>query len=222
MPASRILIVEDTDAIRLSVATALAAAGYQVLALADGADLEEQLVSHRPDVVILDVMLPGRDGLELLDVVRARSDAGALLLTARSATGDRVAGLSRGADDYLVKPFALEELLARVRALLRRIGVAGASAAIGDLVIADDGHRIERAGATVELTDTERRLLVYLAERSGRVVTKTQLLTAVWGYEGFDPNVVEVHVSALRRKLEALGPRMIQTVRGHGYRLESG
>ncbi len=218
MPASRVVIVEDADPIRLSVAAALSAQGYQAIARSDGDDLEAA-IAEPTDLVILDVMLPGRSGLQLLDVVRARSTAGVLLLTARDSTGDRVDGLARGADDYLVKPFAMAELLARVNAILRRVGSVGPTIAIGDLEIADQGAQVKRAGTAVELTDTERRLLVYLAVRRDRTVTKTQLLTGVWGYDGFDPNVVEVHMSALRRKLELLGPRLIHTVRGRGYRL---
>ncbi|MDQ2846503.1 MAG: response regulator transcription factor [Actinomycetota bacterium] len=219
MPASRVVIVEDADPIRLSVRAALSAHGYDTIARRDGEDLESLLAEHPPELVILDVMLPGRDGLELLELVRARSTAGVLLLTARDTTADRVDGLARGADDYLVKPFAMAELLARVQAILRRVGVSGPSIAVGDLEIADGGAQVRRAGVSLELTDTERRLLVYLAGQRGRTVTKTQLLTGVWGYDGFDPNVVEVHVSALRRKLEANGPRLIHTVRGRGYRL---
>jgi DNA-binding response OmpR family regulator len=218
VPASRVVIVEDADPIRLSVAAALSAQGYQAIARSDGDDLEAA-IAEPTDLVILDVMLPGRSGLQLLDVVRARSTAGVLLLTARDSTGDRVDGLARGADDYLVKPFAMAELLARVNAILRRVGSVGPTIAIGDLEIADQGAQVKRAGTAVELTDTERRLLVYLAVRRDRTVTKTQLLTGVWGYDGFDPNVVEVHMSALRRKLELLGPRLIHTVRGRGYRL---
>ncbi|MDQ6657457.1 MAG: response regulator transcription factor [Actinomycetota bacterium] len=219
MPASRVVIVEDADPIRLSVQAALTAHGYDTVASSDGEGLESLLAEHPPELVILDVMLPGRDGLELLALVRARSTAGVLLLTARDATADRVDGLARGADDYLVKPFAMAELLARVQAILRRVGISGPSIAVGDLEIADGGAQVRRAGVPLELTDTERRLLVYLAGQRGRTVTKTQLLTGVWGYDGFDPNVVEVHVSALRRKIEVYGPRLIHTVRGRGYRL---
>lgn len=219
MPASLVFIVEDAPAIRVSVAAALSGSGYRAVARPDGADLEQVLAEQQPDLVILDVMLPGRSGLELLEVVRARSTTPVLLLTARDAVADRVDGLARGADDYLVKPFALAELLARVQAILRRSGISGPVIAIGDLEIEDDGAQVRRAGVPVDLTDTERRLLQYLAGQHGRTVTKTQLLTAVWGYDGFDQNVVEVHVSALRRKLEAHGPRMIYTVRGRGYRL---
>jgi len=219
VPGSRVVIVEDADPIRVSVAAALTAHGFDTIGLTDGDQLEKVLSERSPELVILDVMLPGRDGMELLDVVRAGSTAGVLLLTARDTTADRVAGLARGADDYLVKPFAMAELLARANAILRRVGVAGPVIAVGDLEIADDGAQVSRAGQLLDLTDTERRLLIYLAGRVGRTVTKTQLLTGVWGYGGFDPNLVEVHVSALRRKIELSGPRLIHTVRGRGYRL---
>jgi DNA-binding response OmpR family regulator len=219
MAGSRILVVEDAEAIRVPVLAALRGAGYTVRGLASGADLEEELTSFGPDLVLLDVMLPGRDGFALLAVVRRSSRAGVLMLTARDTTGDRVRGLSGGADDYLVKPFAMAELLARVQAVLRRVVAGGPEIAVGDLTIADDGAQVRRAGRPVELTETERRVLVYLATHRGSVVSKLQLLTGVWGYEGFGENVVEVHVSSLRRKLEASGPRLVHTVRGRGYRL---
>ncbi|MBA8793473.1 DNA-binding response OmpR family regulator [Friedmanniella endophytica] len=219
MAGSRILVIEDSDAIRVPVLTALHAQGFQVEGDADGSRLEERLNAFGPELVVLDVMLPGRDGFTLLDVVRAQSDAGVLMLTARDATADRVRGLSSGADDYLVKPFQMAELVARVRAVLRRTGAAGVSTAVGDLVIGDDAAVVRRGDAEIDLTATERRILAYLATRPGRVVSKTQILTHVWGYDGFDPNVVEVHVSSLRRKLEQHGPRLVHTVRSRGYRL---
>jgi DNA-binding response OmpR family regulator len=218
--AARILMVEDSDAIRLPVATALTAHGFAVEATPDGADLERRLGAFRPDLVILDVMLPGRDGFTLLPVVRRASTAAVLMLTARDALADRLHGLTAGADDYLVKPFAMAELVARVGAVLRRTRPGGVTVAVGDLVINDDATSVERDGEPLDLTDTERRLLGYLATHRERVVSKTQILTAIWGYDGFDENVVEVHVSALRRKLEAGGrARLVHTVRGRGYRL---
>lgn len=221
MSAGLVVIIEDAPAIRLPVAAALSGRGLRVLDRPDGSDLETVLAEHAPDLVILDLMLPGRGGLELLDVVRARSTAGVLLLTARGSVADRVDGLARGADDYLVKPFAMDELIARVLAVLRRSGSAGPVVTVGDLEITAEGDRVHRRGTPVELTDTERRLLLYLARHHGRTVTKTQLLTGVWGYDGFDPNVVEVHISSLRRKLGAPGDELIRTVRGKGYRLEA-
>jgi DNA-binding response OmpR family regulator len=218
--AARILMIEDSDAIRLPVVTALTAHGFAVEAAADGADLERRLGAFGPDLVVLDVMLPGRDGFMLLEVVRRTSTAAVLILTARDTLADRLQGLTAGADDYLVKPFAMAELLARVHAVLRRTRPGGATVAVGDLVLSDGASRVERDGEPLELTDTERRLLGYLAAHRERVVSKTQILTAVWGYDGFDENVVEVHVSSLRRKLEAGGrPRLVHTVRGRGYQL---
>ena len=221
MAASRILVIEDSDAIRLPVLTALRGQGFSAEGHPDGHELEARLTSFAPDLVILDVMLPGRDGFELLRIVRELSSAGVLMLTARDAMGDRVRGLTAGADDYLIKPFQMAELVARIQAILRRTGHAGVRTAVGDLTIADDAASVRRADVEVELTATERRILAYLAARPGRVVSKTQILTNVWGYEGFDDNVVEVHVSSLRRKLERHGPRLIHTVRGRGYRLAS-
>ncbi len=218
--AARILIIEDSDAIRMPVVTALTAHGFAVDSAPDGADLESRLPVFAPDLVILDVMLPGRDGFALLALVRRSSQAAVLMLTARDTLADRLQGLTSGADDYLVKPFAMAELVARVHAVLRRSRPGGSSIAVGDLVINDDASQVRRDGAALDLTDTERRLLGYLATHRDRVVSKTQILTAVWGYDGFDENVIEVHVSSLRRKLEAGGrSRLVHTVRGRGYRL---
>jgi len=218
--ASRILVVEDNEAIRLAVGTALGALGFGVETAADGHDLEARVAGFGPDLVILDVMLPGRDGFALLEQLRVTSTTAVLMLTARDTTADRVRGLVAGADDYVVKPFAMAELVARVRAVLRRTRPGGGSISIGDLELNNDVTEVTRAGRVVDLTATERRLLGYLASHRDRVVSKIQILTAVWGYEGFDENVVEVHVSALRRKLEAPGrPRLLHTVRGRGYTL---
>jgi DNA-binding response OmpR family regulator len=218
--AARILMVEDSDAIRLPVVTALTAHGFVVDAAPDGSDLEHRLPAFAPDLVILDVMLPGRDGFTLLGVVRKVSTAAVLMLTARDTLADRLHGLTSGSDDYLVKPFAMAELVARVHAVLRRTRPGGSTISVGDLVINDDATSVQRDGESLDLTDTERRLLGYLAAHRERVVSKTQILTAVWGYDGFDENVVEVHVSSLRRKLEAGGrSRLVHTVRGRGYLL---
>jgi DNA-binding response OmpR family regulator len=220
MPASRIMIVEDGETIRLAVATALRSHGYDVSALRDGSGMETELAARHPDLVLLDVMLPGRDGFALLDLVRAASTAAVIMLTARDATVDRVHGLSAGADDYLVKPFAMAELIARVDAVLRRTRPGGAVLRVGDLELTPDANRVWRAETEIELTETERRVLSYLMAHREQVVSKTQILTAVWGYDGFDDNVVEVYVSSLRRKLEAGGrERLLHTVRGRGYRL---
>jgi DNA-binding response OmpR family regulator len=218
--AARILVVEDSNAIRVPVVTALSAQGFELASAADGSDLENLLPSIAPDLVILDVMLPGRDGFELLQVVRRTSTAAVLMLTARDSLTDRLHGLTSGADDYLIKPFAMAELVARIHAVLRRSRLGGSSISIDDLVINDDATLVRRSGESLDLTDTERRLLSYPSAHRDRVVSKTQILTAVWGHDGFDENLVEVHVSSLRRKLEAGGrPRLVHTVRGRGYLL---
>ncbi|GAA1853282.1 response regulator transcription factor [Microlunatus capsulatus] len=219
MHAARILVVEDSETVRLAVQTVLRAQGFTVESRPDGSDLEQSLVRYGPDLVVLDIMLPGRDGFALLPVLRQQSRAAVLVLTARDAVDDRVEALTGGADDYLVKPFAMTELVARVQAVLRR-SRPGVVAAIGDLTLDPEGSTVQRAGRLVDLTDTERRLLSYLASHQDRVVSKLQILTAVWGYDGFDPNLVEVHISSLRRKLEAAGePRLVHTVRNRGYQL---
>ncbi|MFG1647455.1 response regulator transcription factor [Amycolatopsis sp. NPDC049252] len=217
MNAPRILVVEDAEAIRVAVETALAGAGFSVRALPDGAALEAELSRARPDLVVLDVMLPGRDGFELLRVIRRLSAAGVVMLTARDGVEDRLRGLGDGADDYVVKPFVLAELVARVTAVLRRTGRTQPAVEIGDLVVDVEGGRVRYGAADVELTSTEWKLLVYFARHRDRVVGKTQILTAVWGYGDYAANLVEVNVSTLRRKLEAHGPRVLHTVRGQGY-----
>ncbi|MQY19903.1 Transcriptional regulatory protein PrrA [Nocardia sp. RB20] len=218
----RILIIEDAEAIRAAVASGLRAAGHEVLARPDGEELERDLAQFRPDVVILDVMLPGRDGFALLDAVRAHCAAGVVMLTARDGVRDRVRGLRSGSDDYVVKPFDLAELVARVEALLRRMGKLQNKITIADLVVDVESGIVLRGNETVTLTATEFKLLTYLAAHRDQVVTKTQILTAVWGYEAYDPNLVEVYVSAVRRKLEEYGPRLLHTVRGMGYALRAG
>ncbi|WP_433268757.1 response regulator transcription factor [Actinosynnema sp. CS-041913] len=219
--AARVLVIEDAEAIGAAVSSALRDAGYQVQLRPDGRDLEGELTRFRPDLVVLDVMLPGRDGFMLLEVIRRASGAGVVMLTARDDVSDRLRGLDGGADDYVVKPFVLAELVARVSAVLRRLGRTPSTVQIGDLVVDADSAVVLRGDAPVELTATELRLLRYLAAQRGRVVGKTQILTAVWGYEDYDPNLVEVHVSALRRKLEEHGPRLLHTVRGLGYVLRA-
>jgi DNA-binding response OmpR family regulator len=213
----RILVIEDAEAIRVPVEAALATAGFSVRACADGAGLEAELARARPDLVVLDVMLPGRDGFELLRVVRRHSAAGVVMLTARDGVEDRLRGLGEGADDYVVKPFVLAELVARVTAVLRRTGRTRPTIEIGELVVDVEGGRVRYGAADVELTSTEWKLLLHLAEHRDRVVSKTQVLTAVWGYGDYAANLVEVNVSTLRRKLEAYGPRVLHTVRGQGY-----
>ena len=220
MLGARILIIEDSDAIRMPVVTALTAHGFAVRLGAGRGRSGIPAAGFAPDLVILDVMLPGRDGFALLAVVRRTSQAAVLMLTARDTL--RLTDWRRpdsGADDYLVKPFAMAELVARVTPCCAAAG-RGQLDRGRDLVINDDATLVRRDGAALDLTDTERRLLGYLAAHRDRVVSKTQILTAIWGYDGFDENVIEVHVSSLRRKLEAGGrSRLVHTVRGRGYRL---
>jgi two-component system, OmpR family, response regulator len=212
---ARVLVVEDSEAIRVSVVDALVDAGYVAGGRLDGAGLEDVLDGFRPDLVILDVMLPGRDGFELVAVVRERTDAGIVMLTARDALADRLRGLDGGADDYVVKPFLLAELVSRVRAVLRRRGREVAAIQLGDLLLDDDANAVSRGGKLLDLTATELRLLRYLVAQRNRTVSKPQILAAVWGYDAYDSNLVEVYISSLRRKLG--DPKLLHTVRGLGY-----
>ncbi|MGW4945823.1 response regulator transcription factor [Actinoplanes sp. NPDC004185] len=215
---ARVLVVEDEDAIRAPLAAALRGAGHEVREVADGAGFEEVVDAYRPDLALLDVQLPGgRDGFALAAALRGRSDCAVLMVTARDAVDDRLRGFAAGADDYVVKPFATVEVLARVGAILRRLGRVPSTVQVGDLVVDEDARLAVRSGQALELTATEFKLLAYLAGHRGRILSKTQLLTQVWGYDEYDPNLVEVHVSALRRKLEQHGPRLIHTARGLGY-----
>ena len=174
----------------------------------------------RPDVAILDVMLPGTSGLALARHLRDQSQTAVLFLTARDAVPDRLAGFEAGADDYIVKPFVMAELLARTRAVLRRSGKQKSGRLqVADLLVDEDAGEVMRAGKAVPVTATELRLLGYLARNRGRVLSKTQILTQVWGYDAYDPNLVEAYVSGLRRKMEVHGGRLIHTVRGVGYRM---
>lgn len=215
--ATRVLVIEDAEVIRAAVESALLAAGHEVLARADGRQMERDLNEFRPDVVILDVMLPGRDGFSLLQAARSLSRSGVVMLTARDGIDDRLRGLTSGADDYVVKPFVLAELVARVNALLRRLGRVDTTLTVGDLVIEPDGGTVRRGQAVIQLTATEFKFLCYLAENRGKVLAKSQILSAVWGFDAYDPNLVEVFTSTLRRKLEQHGPRLLHTVRGLGY-----
>ena len=217
--APRILVVEDDASVRDALEAALSAEGYEVTALSDGSGFAGMLESFRPDLVVLDVRLGSEpDGLALARRLRASSDVPLVFVTAADQLTDRLAGFDSGADDYLTKPFAVAELRARVTALLRRAGrLTSDTWQVADLVV-DEGARLVRRGdVDVELTRTEFDLLAELGRRRGRAVSKEHLLAAVWQFDSYDPNLVEVHVSALRRKLEANGERLIHTVRGVGY-----
>ena len=218
---ARVLVVEDDDAINRSLVGSLADAGYEVRGLPDGRGLETELDRFRPDLVVLDWMLPGRDGPALSRVVRSRTAASVIMVTARDEVDDRLRGFDAGADDYVVKPFATSELLARTRAVLRRAGVTVGTVQVDDLLVDAGAARVTRGDVEIELTATELRLLVFLAENRDRVMSTLQILTQVWGYDDYADNLVQVHISALRRKIEAHGPRLIHTARGLGYVLRA-
>lgn len=214
----RVVLIEDEDAVREGVERALRTEGLAVSSFSDLVDVDA-ILETAPELVLLDVMLPHGDGFELASRLRARRDLPVIFLTARDGVEDKLAGFRVGADDYLVKPFALEELLARVRAVLRRSGRFVAPLEAGGVLVDEGSGLATRDGQELGLTPTELRLLAFFVRHRGMVLSKHQLLTQVWGYDAFDPNVVEVHVSALRRKLELYGPRILQTIRGLGYRL---
>jgi len=223
MAPVKVLVVEDDPAVRSSLERSLAFEGYAVVTAADGEAGLAAVADHRPDAVVLDLGLPRVDGLEVCRRLRARGDdVPILVLTARGALGDRVAGLDAGADDYLPKPFALEELLARLRALVRRAKATDEARqvlVVGDLRLDLRSREVTRAGGPIALTRTEYELLAVLAAHPRQVLTRAQLLDEVWGFD-FDPtsNTLEVYIGYLRRKTEDGGlPRMIHTVRGVGY-----
>jgi len=212
------LFVEDDEAVRNALAIELRAAGYLVQAEVDGSSLEEIAESFRPDIAILDVLLPGRSGFDLARELRNKSDLPILFLTARDSVSSRLAGFSAGGDDYVIKPVVIEELLARLRALLRRSGRLEADVLeVGDLILDEPARVVKRGALTLELTPIEFQLLGFLMRNRGVVLSRLQIMSQVWGYEEHDPNLVPVHMGNLRRKLEVAGPRLIHTVRGHGY-----
>jgi len=220
--SSRVLFVEDDEAVREAVAFELRSAGFLVQAEADGNSLSSVVEGFRPDIAILDVMLPGRNGYELARELRSSSDLPILFLTAKDAVSSRLAGFSVGADDYVIKPVVMEEFLARVRALLRRSGrLSNDVLEVGDLILDEPACVVRRGEAQIDLTAKEFVLLGFLMRNRGVVLSKLQITSQVWGYEEHDPNLVPVHIGNLRRKLEATGPRMIHTVRGHGYVLRA-
>ncbi|HEX3622018.1 MAG TPA: response regulator transcription factor [Acidimicrobiales bacterium] len=215
----RVLVLEDDVSMRDALAMVLTAADFEVRTLTDARDLADTVDVFRPDLAILDVSLPrGPDGFEVARTLRAALGIPVVFVTAADSLEDRLHGFEAGADDYLVKPFAMAELLARSRVALRRAGrLASPTYEVRDLVV-DEANRVAiRAGTHLPLTKTEFDLLCVMARRPGTVFSKVRLLSLVWGFEEFAPNLVEVHVSALRRKLESAGPRMIHTERGAGY-----
>ena len=214
-------MVEDDSAIREALVVAMADEGYEVRPAEDGVSALRGAEEFRPDLAIVDIRLPGGpDGLAVARRIREAADLPVLFLTAADGLEDRLAGFAAGADDYIVKPFSMSELLMRVRAVLRRSGRLRSQVwQVGDLFVDEAARVVTRSGATIDLTHTEFELLSTLGRHRGQVLSKTQLLSQIWGYEAYDPNVVEAHISALRRKLEEHGPRLIHTVRGAGYGL---
>jgi two-component system, OmpR family, response regulator MprA len=222
----RVLVVDDDKAVRESLRRSLEFNGYEVALANDGAEALAGIGSSDPDVVIMDVMMPRLDGIEATRALRsARNDVPILVLTARDAVGDRVEGLDAGADDYLGKPFELDELLARVRALLRRgPELRPAVVTVGDLEIDTRAQGVTRGGRRVELTAKEFALLEFLARRAGHVVGRAEIAEHVWdaSFDAFS-NRIEVYIQRLRRKLDdGPGPRLIHTRRGAGYSLGTG
>ena len=223
MTRETILLVDDEDHLRSMLEAALRHSGFEVRPVASGRAALDAVAEDRPDLIVLDVMLPDLDGFAVCQRLRSTGDrTPVLFLTARDSTEDKVKGLTLGGDDYLVKPFSLEELVARIQAVLRRTGVETDSAVLscGDLVLDDTAHLVTRAGAEVALSPTEYNLLRYLLTNQGRVVSKSQILDHVWQYDfGGDGGVVETYIGYLRKKLDQVEPRLIHTVRGVGYSL---
>ena len=227
MRQATILVVDDEEYIRDLVSSAFRIAGFDVRTAGDGQSALDDVIDRRPDLVVLDVGLPGIDGFEVCRRLRAEGDdTPVLFLTARDAAEDRVSGFTKGGDDYVTKPFSLEELVGRVRAILRRSGRVdpgqGNLLSYVDLEIDEDSMRVTRAGRPVQLSPTEFKLLRYLLVNRERVVSKSQILDQVWEYD-FDGNasVVENYISYLRKKIDDVEPALIHTVRGFGYVLRS-
>lgn len=222
----RVLVVDDEPNIAELLMMALRYEGWDVRTAATGRDAVSTAREHGPDVIVLDWMLPDVDGLEVLRRVRQHDDrVPVLFLTARDAVEDRVAGLTAGGDDYVTKPFSLEEVVARVRALVRRTGVLEQRSdhvvTVGDLTLDEDSRDVTRAGTSIELTATEFELLRYLMRNQRRVLSKAQILDRVWNYDfGGQANVVELYISYLRKKIDAGREPMIHTKRGAGYVLK--
>jgi two-component system OmpR family response regulator len=223
-----VLVVDDDEHLVALLQTALGRAGCTTLVASSGREALAVIERQRPDLVLLDVGLPDLDGFALLARVRATGDrTPVIFVTGRGATEERVRGLTSGADDYVVKPFAVAELVARVDLVLRRHGLGSPDRRLrcADLVLDEDAHRVTRAGAVVSLSPTEHALLRYLLVNCGRVLTRNQILEHVWGYD-FDgqPTVVDTFISYLRRKVDTAPPTLIHTVRGVGFclRVEQG
>ncbi|MEV0962502.1 MULTISPECIES: response regulator transcription factor [unclassified Streptomyces] len=225
----RVLVVDDESSLTELLSMALRYEGWEARSAGDGAGAVRAARAFRPDAVILDVMLPDMDGLTVLGRLRRElPDVPVLFLTARDAVEDRIAGLTAGGDDYVTKPFSLEEVVARLRGLIRRSGKAAAARdesllVVGDLTLDEDSHEVTRGGTSIHLTATEFELLRYLMRNPRRVLSKAQILDRVWSYDfGGQANVVELYISYLRRKIDAGRTPMIHTRRGAGYLIKPG
>jgi two-component system OmpR family response regulator len=220
---TRLLVVDDEPSIRDLLAASLRYAGYSVATAEDGAGALAAAEKDTPDLVVLDVMLPDMDGFDVTRKLRERGrDVPVLFLTARDDLDDKVKGLTVGGDDYVTKPFSLEEVVARIRAVLRRSGHVDVEPAnrltFADLEMDEDAHEVRRAGQAIELSPTEFKLLRYLMHNPNRVLSKSQILDHVWDYDfGGDGAIVESYISYLRRKIDRAGPPLIHTKRGVGY-----
>ncbi len=215
------LIVDDEPQIVEFLRMGFAYEGFDVMVATTGVEALQVALAKQPDVIILDIMLPGMNGLEVAARLRPTSDAAILMLTARDEVDDRVTGLNTGADDYITKPFAFKELLARVRAVLRRRGKSlDRMLAFDDVTLDRESRQVTRAGRAIELTPREFELLELFLMHPRQVLTRDAILARIWGYDYIgDDNVIEVYVRHLREKLEDIPPRLIQTVRGVGYAL---
>jgi DNA-binding response OmpR family regulator len=222
----RVLFVEDDRRVRRATALALEQEGYDVMEAVDGEEALAAMGDRAPDVAILDVMLPGMDGFELCREIRKSSDVPIIFLTAKTDTTDVVVGLESGGDDYLTKPFAVKELIARVRALIRRVRAETAQRRIvvGNVEIEPESGTVSAGGREVALTRTEFKLLATMASRPNRIFTRERLLEQVWGYDYLgDSRLVDVHIRRLRSKIEEdpANPTVVRTVRGLGYKVSS-
>jgi two-component system OmpR family response regulator len=218
---ARLLVVDDEKTILELLAGSLRLAGFEVVTAASGAEALRAAAASRPDLMLLDVMMPDGDGFEVVRRMRSSGpDVPVIFLSARDGVRERVAGLALGGDDYVTKPFSLDEVLERIRAVLRRTGraVANPRLRVADLELDEDGHEVRRDGILISLTPTEFRLLRFLMLNAGRVLGKGQILDHVWGHNpAAEGNVVEPCVSYLRRKVDQGEPRLIHTIRGVGY-----
>jgi two-component system, OmpR family, response regulator len=222
MPEARLLVVDDEPNIVELLSASLRFQGFEVETASAGAEAVDKARAFRPDLLVLDVMMPGLDGFGVVQRLRQNGDrTPVLFLTAKDATEDKVRGLTLGADDYVTKPFSLEEVVARIRAVLRRTAAgpdAPSRLVFADIELDEDTHEVWKAGELVPLSPTEFKLLRYFMENSGRVLSKSQILDHVWHYDfGGDANVVESYVSYLRRKVDTTEPRLLHTLRGVGY-----